>query len=78
MFILEFTSDKSIFMWSKTSAVDVKYGRYYIGSTGENVYFAIYISMTISRTKLSDRATNAFCSIVLYVMHLKNDWNVNE
>jgi hypothetical protein len=24
MFILEFTSDKSIFMWSETSAVEVK------------------------------------------------------
>jgi hypothetical protein len=24
MFILEFTNDKSIFMWSKTSAVEVK------------------------------------------------------
>jgi uncharacterized SAM-binding protein YcdF (DUF218 family) len=49
-----YASDKSIFMWRKTSAVEVKKGRYYITSTGENIYFAIYISMITSRTKLSD------------------------
>jgi hypothetical protein len=41
-------------VWRKTSAEEVKKGRYYFGTTGENIYFAIYISIIEARTKLSD------------------------